>query len=112
MFASQTRAQTVNIQLALGNSHKGNSYVTEYFRKMKALGDDMAAVGRPLEDEELVQYIITGLDEEYTPLVSALCTRANPISVSELFSQLLNFEIYTGLFSDDRQRSTNTMGRG
>jgi hypothetical protein len=26
---------------------------------MKALGDEMAAAGRPLEDEELVEYIIT-----------------------------------------------------
>jgi hypothetical protein len=53
---------------------------------MKALGDEMAASGRPLDEEELVEYIITGLDDEYTPLVSALCVRKEPISVSELYS--------------------------
>jgi hypothetical protein len=92
MFTSQTRAQTIIIWLALGNTHKGDSSITEYFRKMKALGDEMVVAWRPLEDEELVQYIITGLDEEYTPLVSALCAMADPISVSKLFSLLLNFE--------------------
>jgi hypothetical protein len=75
MFASQTRAHTFNVQLALGNTRKGDCYVSEYIEKMKALGDQMAAVGHPLEDEELAQYILTGLDEEYTLLIAALCAR-------------------------------------
>jgi hypothetical protein len=110
MFALQTRAQTVNTRLALGNTRKGDMLVAEYFGKMKAIGDEMKAVGRPLDDEELVEYIIIGLDEEYTPLVSALCARVEPISISEIFSQLLNFETRVNLFSDDHRRSTNSIG--
>jgi hypothetical protein len=79
---------------------------------MKSLGDEMAAAGRPLDDEELTEYIITGLDEDYTPLVSALCARVEPISISELYSQLLNFETRTGLLADRSQRSVNVTGRG
>jgi hypothetical protein len=86
--------------------------VAEYFGKMKSLGDEMKAAGRHLDDEELVEYIITGLDEEYTPLVSARCARVEPISISELFLQLLNFETRVNLFSDDHHRSANSMGRG
>jgi hypothetical protein len=52
VFASQTRARTVNTRLALGTTRKGNLPITEYFSKMKALGDEMAAAGRTLEDEE------------------------------------------------------------
>jgi hypothetical protein len=92
MFALQTRARTVNTRLALGTTRKGNLTIAEYFGKMKSLGDEMAVAGRPLDDEELTEYIITGLDEDYTPLVSALCTRVEPISISVLYSQLLNFE--------------------
>jgi hypothetical protein len=61
MFASQTRAQTVNVQLALGNTCKGDSSISEYIGKMKSLGDQMEAAGRPLEDEELIQYISPAL---------------------------------------------------
>jgi len=61
MFASQTRAQTVNTRIALATTQKGSSSVAEYFGKMKTLGDDMRVAGRPLEDEELIEYIITGL---------------------------------------------------
>jgi hypothetical protein len=83
----------------MGNTHKGDMSVAKYFGKMKALGDEMKVADRPLDDEELVEYIITGLDEEYTLLVSALCARVMPISISELFSQLLNFETRVNLFS-------------
>jgi hypothetical protein len=72
----------------------------DYFNKMKALGDEMAAVGRPLDDEELIEYIITRLDEDNTPLVSVICARAKPISLSEFYSQLLSFETHVGLLQD------------
>jgi hypothetical protein len=37
--------------------------VAEYIGRMKALGDEMAAAGRRLEDDEVLEYILTGLDE-------------------------------------------------
>jgi hypothetical protein len=60
--------------------------VAEYVGRMRSLGDDMAAAGRSLDDDELVEYILTGLDEEYDSLVSSVLTRAYPISVGELYS--------------------------
>jgi hypothetical protein len=79
---------------------------------MKALGDEMAAAGRTLEDEELIEYIIAGLDEEYTPLVSAICARAEPISLSEFYSQLLTFETHASLLQDGHARSAHAASRG
>ena len=66
--------------------------INEYYSKMKTLGDEMAAAGKPLDDEEMVAYIINGLDVEFNPVTSALITRVEPITMSELFSQLLSFE--------------------
>jgi hypothetical protein len=74
VFASQMRARNVNTRLALGMTRKGNLSVTEYISKMKALGDEMVAAGRQLDDDKLIEYIIAGLDEEYTLFVSAICT--------------------------------------
>jgi hypothetical protein len=31
---------------------------------MQSLGNDMATTGHPLDDEDLVQYILAGLDED------------------------------------------------
>ena len=92
MYASHSRARTVNTRIALTTTKKGNLTVSEYFAKMKALSDDMAAAGRPLEDDELVEYIITGLGEDFQSLVTSVCTSKDPISVSDLYSQMLSFE--------------------
>jgi hypothetical protein len=45
-----------------------------------------------LEDEELVEYILTSIGPEYDPIVSAVIARTTPVSISELYSQLLAFE--------------------
>ncbi|WVZ90565.1 hypothetical protein U9M48_036856 [Paspalum notatum var. saurae] len=68
MFASQVRARVINARLALTTTQKGTTSVSEYFAKMKALGDQMAAAGKPLEDEEMVAYILNGLDADFNGL--------------------------------------------
>ncbi|WVZ51721.1 hypothetical protein U9M48_002836, partial [Paspalum notatum var. saurae] len=91
MLVSQTRARTVNTRIALATTTKGNMTMSEYFSKMKSLADDMAASGKPIE-EELVSYILTGLDYEYDSVVSAVLARVEPITVSELYMQLTSFD--------------------
>jgi len=92
MFASQSRARVMSTRMALSTATKGASTISEYFVKMKRLDDEMAAAGRKLEDEELVSYILTGLDQDYDSVVSAVAARVEPISVGELFTQLTSFE--------------------
>lgn len=117
MFSSQTRARAVNTRLALSTTRKESSSVAEYVGKMKSLGDEMAAAGRPLEDDELVEYILTGLDEDYDSVVSSALGRAEPISVSELYSQMLAFETRMNLrnngnSSGSSANAANRRGRG
>jgi hypothetical protein len=56
MYASQNRARAVNMQLALAMTSKGNQTISEYVGKMRTLRDEMASVGRPNEDEEILTY--------------------------------------------------------
>ncbi|WVZ95274.1 hypothetical protein U9M48_041059 [Paspalum notatum var. saurae] len=78
---------------------------------MRALGDEMAAAGRPLEDDELVEYILTSLDVDFNPIVSALITKTEPISVNEMYSQLVTFETHMALQSGSGS-SANSASRG
>jgi hypothetical protein len=112
MFASHTRARTTNVQLALATTKKENMSVAQYYSKMKGLADEMAAAGKPLDDEELVMYICNGLDLEFNPLVSALVTRIEPVTPTELYSQLLSFETRLELQLGTGSSSANTAGRG
>lgn len=81
---------------------------------MKGLGDEMAAAGKAFEDEEMMCYILNDLDPDFNPLVSALVTRVEPISLSELYSQLLRFETRLELQQggSGSSSSVNATGKG
>jgi hypothetical protein len=71
--------------------------ITEYVNRMRTLGDEMAAAGTPIDDKELVSYILAGLDLEYNLVVSAVVSRVEPILVTELYGQLLSYELRQAL---------------
>ncbi|BAB90546.1 putative rice retrotransposon retrofit gag/pol polyprotein [Oryza sativa Japonica Group] len=103
LYSTGTRARAVNTRLALTNTKKGTMKIAEYVAKMRALCDEMAAGGRPLDEEGLVQYIIAGLNEDFSPIVSNLCNKSDPITVGELYSQLVNFETLLDLYRSTGQ---------
>jgi hypothetical protein len=57
--------------------------IMECITKMQALSDEMASAGKTLDDEEMVSYILVGLDIEFNPVVFAVLARVEPISVNE-----------------------------
>ena len=99
-------------RMALANNKKGTSSVTEYIAKMQSLGDEMASAGKPLDDEDLVQYILTGLDEDFDYVVNSVLARVEPITVSELTAQMLSFESRVDLRSSGSSSSANFARRG
>ena len=86
--------------------------MAEYFTKMKGLADEMASAGRKLEDEELVSYILTGLDLDFDSVVSAVAARVEPITVTELYSQLVSYEQRLEMKGGGNQSSANLASRG
>lgn len=66
--------------------------VSEYIGKMRSLADEMAVAGRKIDDEELLEYILIGLDHEYNSVVSSIVASKDPVTVREAYSQLLAFE--------------------
>lgn len=51
-----------------------------------------------MEDDELISFILAGLDLDYNPLVSALDVRTEPITLDALYSQMANFDQWVELF--------------
>lgn len=99
------------MHLALATTQKGNMYVVEYVGKMQALGDEMATTGRPLDDAELVEYILTSLDLDFNPIISTLVAGTESVSVSELYVQLLAIETRMKLMAGGGS-SANMANRG
>jgi hypothetical protein len=105
-FASQSRARVINTHIALATSQKETSTAVEYIAKMKTLADEMTSVGMKLDDEEVCSYILTWLDVEYNLLVSSIAASSEPITLGELYSQLLSFENRLELQKDGQSMSS------
>lgn len=58
---------------------------------MKGFGDEMAAPGKKIDDDELQSYILNGLGADYNPYVSSMSTKDN-LTLSDLYAHLLSYE--------------------
>nr|TKS05086.1 hypothetical protein D5086_0000131830 [Populus alba] len=66
--------------------------ITDFVYSIKARSDELAVLGAPLDADDLTEYILDGLDEDYTELVRAVQAREAAISFDELHEKLLLFE--------------------
>jgi hypothetical protein len=93
MFASQAHARIMQVHFQLATLKKGNSSITDYFHKLKIVNDTLAACGQPLNDFEVVSFLLAGLGSEFHPLVTSLTTRIDPISDNDIYGLLLGHEM-------------------
>jgi hypothetical protein len=59
--------------------------MSDYYDKMCHYADELAASGTALRDDELVSYLLAGLDEDYNSVFTAVVARADPITPSDLY---------------------------
>lgn len=91
MFSSQAKSHILQLKSQLSREKKGDQSVSTYYTKMKGLADAMAFAGKKLEDEDVIDYILNGLDAEYNLFVSSMAVKDN-VTLSDLYGQLLSFE--------------------
>lgn len=87
-----------------------------YFNKMNAIADKLASPGKKVEDDEIISFILTGLDGEYNPIVTSVMGRTDQILLSELYAQVMAYESRLEMLRDSSgpqfQSSANAASRG
>jgi hypothetical protein len=92
LYAAKSQASAMQLRMQLAPMKKNELSATDYFNWVKNLADNLAAAGAPLREDEIVAYILTRLLGEYDSLVTFVTTRAEPMSLSEVYTNLLSFE--------------------
>jgi hypothetical protein len=86
LYSSQSRARSVNTRIALATTKKNQLSVSDYYAKMCHYADELATSGTALRDDELVAYLLAGLDAEYNSVFTVVVARVDPITPSELYA--------------------------
>jgi hypothetical protein len=68
--------------------------IAMYFSTMRGLIDEMAAAGKPLDDDDVISYILNGLDADYNLLIEHVNGMTEPISPETFYSRLLDTEAH------------------
>jgi hypothetical protein len=91
-FASQSQLHILHLCNQLVATRKGNMLVLVYFSTMRGYVDEMAATGKALDDDDIVSYILNGLDADYNSLIEHVNGMTDPISPETLYACLLDTE--------------------
>lgn len=68
--------------------------MTKFLQTIKAQANELALLGAPLDEEDLIEKILDGLGDNYKELVCVIQARDTPIAFEELHEKLLNFEAF------------------
>jgi hypothetical protein len=94
-FASQSRTHISHIKQQLQNLRQGSKSCSEYLQSAKAWSDQLAVIGKPLDDEDLISVITNGLNPTFIHFVTnlAFATREKSLSFDDFQEMLLNHEM-------------------
>lgn len=73
MFASTSHARITHIHFQLATLKKANLSIDDYFQQFTNLTDSLAAVDQPLNNYELVSFLLVGLGPNYDSFVTCHC---------------------------------------
>ena len=82
----------MQIYYQLATLRKGDSPIADYFHRFTNLADTLVAVN-PLNDIEMISFLLTGLGSDYDSFVTSVNTGVEPLSLEDLYGHLLAHEL-------------------
>ena len=102
----------MQLRYQLSNLKKKDMPASAYFNRMKGYADAMASAGKPLCDEEILGYILSGLGPEYEPLVTSITNRDTPVTLNHFYAYLLTTKLREPRFGASRFKFFDGGGHG
>jgi hypothetical protein len=92
MFSAENRAGIRALRREIQGLKKGDKSASEYMQKVKALADAMAVAGSPLRDDEIIDYMLTGLGTAFNPIAASTDFAPTPVTLAMFYKNVLNYE--------------------
>lgn len=103
-FANKLQTCIFSLHHHLSWVSKDNKSIAEYLHEVRSISDELATAGSPVNNEELVVKILSGLRPEFCEISAAIWAWDSPISYEELFDKLLDHEMFIN--NEDLKKTT------
>ncbi|KAK1666210.1 hypothetical protein QYE76_054369 [Lolium multiflorum] len=113
MFAAENRAGVRHLKRQIQALRKGDGPAAAYMQQVKTLADAMAAAGSPLSDDDIIDYMLTGLGSAFNPIAASMNFAGGPISLATFYASVLSYEALqkTQVDSEDWSSLANSAAR-
>jgi hypothetical protein len=94
-FISSTRSHVSHLKRQLQTLKQGSKTCSEYLKNAKTWSYQLAAIGKPIDDEDLISYIINGLNPSFNAFVTvfSMTSKDKAPSFSDFQDELLSHEM-------------------
>ena len=98
-FASQSQARVLQLRMQLQSVHRGDKSINEYMQSIRTIVNNLAAIGNPISDPDLLIHVLAGLGPQYDSFIPSITTRIDQVSLDTLHGLLSSHEILLQLQS-------------
>lgn len=91
-YATPSRGHIQQLRLQLKHYTKGDKSTDEYMKGLTSRFDQLGLLGKPLDHEDKIEYIINGLPEEYKSVAEQIEGCDTTPSIIEIHEKLINKE--------------------
>lgn len=94
-FASQPRSHITHLKRQLQTLHQGSKSCTELLDTAKKWAAQLATVGKPIDDDDLIEHVISGLNASFNPFIASLFVASQvdaTFSLEDFQAELLSYE--------------------
>jgi len=106
-FANQSKSRIANLKKQLQSLNQGSKSCSDYIQSAKECSDQLAAIGKPIPDEELITYLINGLHPMFNSFITtiSIMTRDKELNFEDFQDELMNHDM---LLKQQQTKSVDT----
>lgn len=86
-YALQSITKSIALKMQLYSARKDTQNITEYCTKVRDLANELQMAGKPVSEEDLCSYVLTGLGQPFKSVVVNLTSRLHELT-SLFFSRV------------------------
>jgi hypothetical protein len=109
LFGAQNSAGVRHLRRQIHALRKEEKPAAEYMQKVKGMADAMAATGTPLRNDEIIDYMLTGLGKAFNPIAASMNFSTVPVTLAVFYNNVLNFEALQKQQEEDGDWATTTI---